>query len=113
MAEAIGRGRGGRRCRAAMGWAVALAVVGSARFAAGEPGTSVVLNEAMRPGSTTRVRIELKAQGLFRPGLPPGTVAAEAKMPKPLALDVQTRLVFSERVVAVGEGATTIAVRTG
>ena len=51
MAEAIGRGRGGRQCRAAMGWAVAvtvaLAVFGSARFAAGEPGTSVVLNEAI------------------------------------------------------------------
>jgi hypothetical protein len=47
------------------------------------------------------VRIELKAKGLFRPSLPPGRMVAEARLPKPLALDVQTRLVFSERVIAI------------
>jgi hypothetical protein len=83
-------------------------------LAADEPGTtSVVLNEAMQRGSTSRVRIELKAQGLFRPGLPPGPVSAEARLPKPLVLNVQTRLVFSERVLELGEDETAGAGRTG
>ena len=38
--------------------------------------------------------------GLFRPGLPPGGTSAETRMPKPLALEIQTRLVFNERIVA-------------
>ncbi len=46
--------------------------------------------------------IELKAQGLFRPGLPPGGTSTETRMPKPLALEIQTRLIFIERVVQVG-----------
>src|SRR5689334_15356489 len=113
MAEAIGEGLGGRWGRAAWGLAVALAVFGSTRPARGESGTSVVLSEAMLRGSTTRVRIELKAQGLFRPGLPPGKVATGARMPQPLALDVQTRLIFSERVLELAEEGTPSAIQTG
>jgi hypothetical protein len=82
---------------------MAMTVFVAGRLGWGEAGTSVVLNEAMHRGSSTRVRIELKAEGWFRPGLPPGKVSAEARLPKPLALDVQTRLVFSERVVELGE----------
>jgi hypothetical protein len=82
-------------------------------LSAGEPETSVVLGEAMRRGTTTRVGIELKAQGLFRPGLPPEAVGAEARMPKPLTLDVQTRLVFSERVLELVEDVASAAVRSG
>ena len=116
MAEAIGgsRGwRGDRRRLAAMGLAIALAAFCGIRLAAGEPETSVVLGEAMRRGSTARVWIELKAQGLFRPGLPPGTLTAEARMPKPLALDVQTRLVYSERVLELVEDEVPGALPTG
>ena len=58
----------------------------------------------MRGGTATRVQIELKAQGLYRPGLPPGGAGAEAQMPKPRELDVQTRLVFQERIVPVEPG---------
>jgi hypothetical protein len=54
-------------------------------------------------GQSTRVQIELKAQGLFRPGLPPGDAKAEARMPKPLSLEVETRLVFHERLVRSGQ----------
>ena len=61
--------------------------------------TAVELRESLAAGSCTQVRIELKAEGLFRPGLPPGDVTAEAKLPKPLALDVKSRLVFSERLL--------------
>ena len=45
------------------------------------------------------MRIELKAEGLFRPGLPAGSTGGEARLPKPLALDVKTRLVFNERLI--------------
>ena len=59
----------------------------------------VVLREPMPAGTSTQVRIELKAEGLFRPGLPPSSMSDEARMPKPLALDVKTRLIFSERLL--------------
>ena len=57
------------------------------------------LRESLAVGSCTQVRIELKADGLFRPGLPSGAVKDEATMPKPLALDVKTRLIFVERLM--------------
>ena len=60
------------------------------------------LRESLPAGTCTQVRIELKAEGLFRPGLSSGALAAEATMPKPLALDVQTRLVFAERLLGSG-----------
>ena len=44
------------------------------------------LRELLSAGSCTQVRIELKAEGLFRPGLTSGAHQAEATMPKPLAL---------------------------
>jgi hypothetical protein len=62
----------------------------------------VQLREALAVGACTQVRIELKADGLFRPGLPQGAVTAEAKMPKPLVLDVKSRLIFSERLLKAG-----------
>jgi hypothetical protein len=46
--------------------------------------------------------VELRAEGLFRPSLSPG-LTSEAKMPRPLAIDVKTRLVFLERPVEVQE----------
>src|SRR5262245_52843178 len=59
----------------------------------------VLLREDQAEGDSTQVRIDLKAEGLFRPGLPPGEMTDEARMPKPLALDVKTRLIFSERIL--------------
>src|SRR5262249_52219073 len=90
-----------------------LASVGSVGLAAPAPEANLVLREAVHRGSTARVRIELRAQGLFRPSLPPGRAPAEARLPKPLALDVQTRLVFSERVLEVSGEETAGALRTG
>ncbi len=58
----------------------------------------------MKSGSSTRVQIELKAQGLYRPGLPPASGGDGAQMPKPRQLEVQTRLIFHERVVPVVSG---------
>src|SRR5438034_959469 len=73
------------------------------RSAMGNPITpsesAFLLRESGADGACTQVRIELKAEGLFRPGLPAGSIAAETRMPKPLALDVKTRLVFIERLV--------------
>jgi hypothetical protein len=101
--------RGGRwplRRPARLAWlGLVLPLVGSGRLAAGEPKGTIVLAEAVTRGAASRVRIELKASGLARPGLPPGKVAANAKMPKPLALEVETRLIFSERVLALTEDA--------
>ncbi len=57
------------------------------------------LRESLPAGSCTQVRIELKAEGLFRPGLPVDALKDEATMPKPLALNVKTRLVFAERLL--------------
>jgi hypothetical protein len=68
-----------------------------------EPG--VVLKEVARPGSCTQVRIDLTAEGLFRPGLPPGAVPADAKMPKPLSVDIATRLILKERHLNAGSEA--------
>jgi hypothetical protein len=59
----------------------------------------VELHEATPGGRCTKVNIELKAEGLFRPGLPPDQMTADAKLPKPLALDVKSRLIFSERIL--------------
>jgi hypothetical protein len=78
------------------------AISGSIRSATGDAEAPLVLHEAVRRGSTTRVTIELKAQGLFRPGLPPAGKSTETRMPKPLALEIQTRLIFIERVIQVG-----------
>ena len=110
MGKVNGQGVGGllHRCRGIVLVTLMFsAVSGTCRMAAGQSATSVVLGEAVRRGSTSRVRIELKAQGLLRPGLPPGSVPAEARLPKPRSLDVQTRLIFSERVIELDQGPAT------
>ncbi len=56
----------------------------------------VALRESARSGDTTRASVEMKAEGSFRPATPPG--GAE---PKPLALKVESRLEFDERVASV------------
>lgn len=71
-------------------------------------GARVILDGGPRLGGGSRVRVELKARGLFRPGLPPGIGGQAAKMPKPLSLEVETRLVFSERAVLVGRDGRTV-----
>jgi len=76
-----------------------LLVLGSVRSSADDDATKISLQETLRAGNTTRTQIELKAQGLFRPGLPPGGASADTRMPKPLSLEVQTRLIFHERLV--------------
>jgi hypothetical protein len=85
MGKVNGRVTGGLsvRCRGmVLGLAMVAAVAGLSRMASGQSATSVMLGEAVRRGSTSRVRVELKAQGLLHPGLPPGKVSAEARLPK-------------------------------
>ena len=80
------------------GCAIAIAVLAAvaARLEGAEP---VSLRERVpERGGTTHVVIALKADGLFRPNTP--TDEKEAKAPKPLALKVETRLDFAERVIA-------------
>jgi hypothetical protein len=62
------------------------------------------LREAVAAGNSARVRIELKAEGLFQPGLPPDQIREGTKLPKPLNLDVKTRLIFAERIIEVEPG---------
>ena len=62
----------------------------------------VTLREVPRVGETTRASVSLKAEGLYRPASPPGSAAKDG--PKPLALKVETRLEFVERVLAVDAG---------
>jgi hypothetical protein len=92
------------RHRAALEFAMVLILThrGTAVLASGDVDRRFLLKEAVARGCGSRVRIDLKAEGWFRPGLPPGKASAEVRLPKPLALNVQTRLVFSERVVEIG-----------
>ncbi len=99
--------------RVVLGLAVILVVSWPTRVARCQSETSVSLREMVRRGSTSRVRIELKAQGLYRPGLPPGKVSSEARLPKPRALDVATRLIFSERILDLEEDAANGAEQDG
>jgi hypothetical protein len=85
-------------------WTVLL-LAGSGRLAAEEPAGTFVLAEAVPRGAASRVRIEMKAKGLVRPGLSPDKLTADARMPKPLSLDVETRLAFHERVLELVEDA--------
>ena len=86
-------------------WIVTLGIAGSTQTAGVAASGPILMHEEMRRGSMTRVQIELKAQGLFRPGLPPGAASSELRMPKPLELDIQTRLIFGERIVEVKQEA--------
>jgi hypothetical protein len=93
-----------RAWRHRAGWIVSMLAFAPMAGASGAdaPGAPVALKETITPDLCTQVRIELKAEGLFRPGLPPDAVKDEARMPKPLSLDVKTRLVFHERVFPEG-----------
>jgi hypothetical protein len=80
---------------------------------ANEAQEALDLREVLRAGSSTRVQIELKAQGLYRPGLPTAGGADGAQMPKPRELNVQTRLIMHERMVPVGPGGLVRASESG
>lgn len=76
---------------------------------------SATLHPSEKPGDSTRVVATLKAEGLFKPG-PEPTAGAATKAAEPeakgLALKVETRLEFVEKVVTVGaDGAATKALR--
>ncbi|AMV36392.1 hypothetical protein [Planctomyces sp. SH-PL62] len=60
---------------------------------------AIVLEETASPDEVTACRIELKASGLYRPPLPPEAMTPDAKMPKPLDVDIQTRMVYRERLL--------------
>ena len=74
---------------------------------------AVGLHPVDRVGEATRVVVELKAAGLFKPSNGPDEPKAKAvEEPKPYALKVETRLEFVEKVLAVGaEKTATRAVR--
>ena len=55
-----------------------------------EARATVSLRESKRNGASTRVQTELKAKGLYRPGLPPGDASVDGKMPKPLQVEIET-----------------------
>jgi hypothetical protein len=78
--------------------AIAAALTAPPPGAAGD--APLILREVPRAGDSARVQIELKARGLYRPGLPP-QAKSEARMPKPLSMQIETRLVFNERIVWV------------
>jgi hypothetical protein len=69
--------------------------VGLTTFGADE---TVTLRDSARVGESTKLLVGLKAEGLYRPGPPPG--APKSEPIKPLKLKVETRLEFIERVLA-------------
>jgi hypothetical protein len=72
---------------------LAAGVLGAVGGTAGAEGP-VALREVGRPGRTTRAKVELKAEGLYRPA-----AAEKDKEAKSLALRVETRFGFAERVL--------------
>lgn len=83
-------------------WLAAMAVM-----MAPAPGR-VTLREASRSGDATRTVVSMKAEGLYRPGPPPGSTAPTSeKAARPLTLKVETRFAFDERVLAVAEDGST------
>ena len=85
-------------------WAVCVGMGGASSTRA----EGVVLRESGVKGSTTKVVVEMKAEGMARPAGPP-TLAGAAEG-KPLKLRVEARFAFDERVLqADGSGA---AIRT-
>jgi len=81
------------RCCAA--WVV---FAGAAHAADTKP---VVLREIVQPNSATRVQVGFKGEGLFLQAAPPG--ATKEQVPKPLALKVEVRLEYLDRVIKVAE----------
>lgn len=61
---------------------------------------AIEVAERLGPDATTAARIELKASGLYRPSLAPDAMTADAKMPKPLDVEIETRIVYRERLLA-------------
>jgi hypothetical protein len=78
-----------------------VATVWPDRALGGKGGELIVLRESKRAGTTTRVQTELKARGLYRPGVPPSGPSGEARMPKPLTVEIDTRFIFHERMVEI------------
>lgn len=66
---------------------------------------AIALAERLGPETTTAARIDMKANGLYRPPLPPDATGPDAKMPKPLDVEIETRIVYRERLLA-GPGRT-------
>jgi hypothetical protein len=81
--------------------ALAPLLAGTPASAAREPSGTIVLGESVVRGGSSQVRIELTANGLFRPGPDQNHAKDGAKMPKPLSIEVETRLIFYERVLDV------------
>jgi hypothetical protein len=98
MAEQ-GCGAGSLAGKIAVATILSVATIWSGRAVGGQAGTAIALRELKRAGTTTRVQTELKAKGLYRPGLPPGGTSREARMPKPLTVEIDTRFIFDERIV--------------
>src|SRR4051794_30593239 len=79
---------------------VILVGVSGGTITATEP---VSLREKATAGQVTRAVVELKAEGLYRPGPPPSDPSAkDAKPSRALKLRVATRLAFVERVLSAG-----------
>jgi hypothetical protein len=98
MAEQ-GCGAGSLAGKIAVATILSVTTIWSGRAVMGQAGTAIALRELKRAGTTTRVQTELKAKGLYRPGLPPGGTSGEARMPKPLTVEIDTRFIFDERIV--------------
>jgi hypothetical protein len=76
-------------------------------LAVAAPADKVTLREVARVGDLSHATIELKASGMYKPAVPPGAPAAS-----PLALKVETRLEFDDRVAAIArDGSPRQAVR--
>lgn len=99
---------GWRRRAPGLGWMVVLAglgaMLGAARADGDGDGEAVTLREAADRAAATAARIDLRASGLFRPDLPADEKTSEAKMPKPLNIEIQTRAIFRERRVEDAKG---------
>lgn len=108
MANTSARARSSRRVAWAVGWLWAVGV--GATGAAGADQEPVSLGEAPGLHAATAARIDLRATGFYRPDLPPDAKTDEAKMPKPLDIDIQTRVIFRERRVE-GDGERPKAIR--
>ena len=90
---------------------VIVATLGFGRAVGGQAGTAITLRELKHAGTTTRVQTELKAKGLYRPGLPPGGTSGGTRMPKPLTAEIDTRFIYHERFVEVDNYGTAMAAR--
>ncbi len=77
-----------------------LILLGAGSLAVGEE-ASVLLRESAQPNEATRVLVTLKAEGLYQPAPAPGLAKDEPV--KPLALKVETRFDFGERVIKLDD----------